>query len=94
MLSFLSKHKVKLEIFYVILNISSLFFLSIFDVDGNNWVWLTNKSIWIKFINVFVAFSGIFGILSSYAFARHLKFGYFFGLKIQFFICYLHLVMN
>ncbi|UWV79739.1 hypothetical protein NW072_00830 [Mycoplasmopsis felis] len=60
MLSFLSKHKVKLEIFYVILNISSLFFLSIFDVDGNNWVWLTNKSIWIKFINVFVAFSGIF----------------------------------
>ncbi|WP_326495003.1 nicotinamide mononucleotide transporter family protein [Mycoplasmopsis felis] len=80
MLSFLSKHKVKLEIFYVILNISSLFFLSIFDVDGNNWVWLTNKSTWIKFINVFVAFSGIFGILSLYAFARHLKFGYFFGL--------------
>ncbi|MCU9931489.1 nicotinamide mononucleotide transporter family protein [Mycoplasmopsis felis] len=80
MLSFLSKHKVKFEILYVILNISSLFFLSIFDVDGNNWVWLTNKSTWIKFINVFVAFSGIFGILSSYAFARHLKFGYFFGL--------------
>ncbi|WP_029608658.1 nicotinamide mononucleotide transporter [Mycoplasma simbae] len=65
--------KTNLELIAVIAVSILLFFLSIFSIDQNVWVWQTNDTLIQKIVAVTVAISGILGVISIILFAKKNK---------------------